>query len=140
MLTEHEGKRQFAYQDSSESPKWHIGVGRNIDADGGLGLSPEEIDFLLENDIVRSMKELANAFPWYSTLDEVRQDVLVMMAFNLGLPRLRGFNNALAACQAGDYEVCAAEMLDSRWHSQVGARARVLARMMATGEYPDGQA
>ena len=136
MLTEHEGKRQFAYQDSGD--KWHIGVGRNIDEGGGLGLSDDEIDFLLENDIVRCMKELANAFPWYSSLDEVRQDVLVMMAFNLGLTRLRGFNRALAACQAGDYEVCAAEMLDSRWAEQIGDRSRVLSTMMATGEYADG--
>lgn len=138
MLAEHEGRREFAYQDSSEPPKWHIGVGRNIDANGGIGLSNDEIDMLLDNDVVRVMRELANALPWYKQIDEVRQDVLVMMSFNLGLPRLLKFEKAIAAMQAGHFETAAAEMLDSRWHSQVGARARVLAAMMETGTYPDG--
>ena len=71
------------------------------------GISEDEINYLLENDIVRCMKECANAFPWYSQLDEVRQDVLVMLCFNMGLTRLRGFKNMLSALEQGDFEVSA---------------------------------
>tara|TARA_Y100000996_G_C22471481_1_gene622305 strand:+ start:610 stop:1020 length:411 start_codon:yes stop_codon:yes gene_type:complete len=134
MLTEHEGKRNHAYQIDG---KWHIGIGRNVDS-GGLGLSDEECDYLLDNDIVLYMREVANAFPWYNSMDETRQDVLVMMAFNLGLPRLRGFKLALAAMEAGDYEESARQMLDSLWSRQLPERSAILAEMMRTGEYPDG--
>ena len=71
MLEAHEGKRGHAYQDTGG--KWHIGIGRNIDP-SGLGLSDDEIEYLLDNDIVRVMKELAGSFSWCSNLDEVRSD------------------------------------------------------------------
>ena len=61
-----------------------------------------------------------------------------MMAFNLGLPRLRGFKLALAAMEAGDYEESARQMLDSLWSRQLPERSAILAEMMRTGEYPDG--
>lgn len=112
MLIEHEGKRNFAYQDGGA--KWHIGIGRNIDADGGLGLSDEECEYLLDADIVRFTRELAAAFPWFGLLDSVRQEALIMICFNLGLTRLRLFIKALDHLENGKFEESAAEFLDSR--------------------------
>ena len=134
MLEAHEGKRNKAYQDPGG--KWHIGIGRNIDP-SGLGLSDEEVLYLLDNDIVRVMRELAGAFPWYSQLDQTRQDALVMIAFNLGLTRLRKFEKALSALSVSNYSAAKIEFLDSLWSKQVGHRAEVLATMIETGEYPD---
>ena len=54
MLEAHEGKKSHAYQDVGG--KWHIGIGRNIDP-SGLGLADDEIEYLLDNDIVRVMRE-----------------------------------------------------------------------------------
>lgn len=136
MLELHEGKRDFGYMIDG---KLHIGIGRNIDVDGGLGLSDEEIRMLLDNDIVRTMRELAGSFEWYSQLDEVRQDALVMIAFNLGLTRLRKFVLALTALEQGNYVKAKIEFLDSLWSTQVGQRAVTLATMIETGEYPDGE-
>tara|TARA_R110002020_G_scaffold376479_1_gene587594 strand:- start:1343 stop:1771 length:429 start_codon:yes stop_codon:yes gene_type:complete len=136
MLELHEGKRDFGYMIDG---KLHIGIGRNIDVDGGLGLSDEEIGMLLDNDIVRTMRELAGSFEWYSQLDEVRQDALVMIAFNLGLTRLRKFVLALTALEQGNYVKAKIEFLDSLWSTQVGQRAVTLATMIETGEYPDGE-
>jgi lysozyme len=136
MLELHEGKRDFGYMIDG---KLHIGIGRNIDVDGGLGLSDEEIGMLLDNDIVRTMRELASSFSWYSQLDEVRQDALVMIAFNLGLTRLRKFVLALTALEEGNYVKAKIEFLDSLWSTQVGQRAVTLATMIETGEYPDGE-
>ncbi len=54
MLKRHEGEvksedgRHVAYQ--CPDGKWTIWVGRNVDEDGGIGLSDEEVDFLLKND------------------------------------------------------------------------------------------
>jgi lysozyme len=136
MLELHEGKKDFGYMIDG---KLHIGIGRNIDVDGGLGLSDEEIRMLLDNDIVRTMRELAGSFEWYSQLDEVRQDALVMIAFNLGLTRLRKFVLALTALEEGNYVKAKIEFLDSLWSTQVGQRAVTLATMIETGEYPDGE-
>ena len=100
-------------------------------------MSEDEVDLLLENDIVRFMRELANAFPWFGTLDEVRQEALIMICFNLGLTRLRKFVKALDHLENSRFEESAAEFLDSKWADQVGDRAIVLAEIIKTGKYPD---
>ena len=112
-----------------------VGVGRNIDEDGGLGLSVDEIEFLLKNDIKRCKQELIT-LPWFPEIDSVRQDALINLCFNLGITRLLGFKNALNAMSVGDYEKAAEEFLDSRWAVQVGNRALDVAHMIRTGEYP----
>jgi len=132
QLRIHEGVRKHVYLCSAGYET--IGVGRNI-ADSGLGLSDDEIDYLLENDITRCRKEL-ETYSWFSDLDEVRQDALINMCFNLGLSRLANFKNALSSMAVGAYADAAEHFLDSRWASQVGNRAQEVAHMIRTGEYP----
>ena len=134
MLKRHEGIRQFVYQCSAN--KLTIGVGRNIDKDGGIGLSLDEINYLLDSDIVRCLRELSG-FDWFSELDEVRQDAMVSICLNLGLPRLKGFELALNAMSLRLYDEAASEFLDSKWASQVGYRAKELSEMIRTGDYPE---
>ena len=133
MLKRHEGVETHAYTDSVG--KVTVGVGRNIDAKGGIGLSEEEIDFMLGNDIDRVEDELAANFSWFVDLTAAQYDAMVNLCFNLGLPRLLKFKKALAAMEAGDYATAADEFLDSRWAKQVGQRAIELTDMIETGEY-----
>ena len=133
MLKRHEGIETHAYTDSVG--KVTIGVGRNIDPNQGLGLSEEEISFMLGNDIDRVEDELYANFKWVIHLTEARYDAMVNLCFNLGLPRLLKFKKALAAMQAGDYATAADEFLDSRWAKQVGQRAIEITDMIETGEY-----
>ncbi len=132
QLRIHEGVRKHVYLCSAGYET--IGVGRNI-SESGLGLSDDEIDYLLENDINRCRKEL-EAYSWFSDLDDVRQDALINMCFNVGLSRLLNFKNALASMEAGQYDDAAEHFLDSRWAAQVGNRALEVAHMIRTGEYP----
>ena len=133
MLTRHEGKKNTPYEDTNG--QLHIGIGRNL---ASMGISDEECMVLLDNDLVRCMKECASAFPFFSTLDQTRQDVVVMLCFSMGLTRLRGFKLMLAALESGDTDTAAKEMVDSRWATQVGQnRSSELYSMMATGNYPD---
>jgi lysozyme len=134
QLRIHEGVETHAYE--CTAGKITVGVGRNIDPDGGLGLSESEINFLLKNDIYRSRKELSESFDWFDDLDEVRQDGMCNLHFNLGLTRLRGFQKALRFMESGDFLLASEEFLDSRWAEQVGNRADDVAQMIATGEYP----
>ena len=70
QLKRHEGVETHAYECSSG--KLTIGVGRNIDPEGGIGLSMDEIEYLLSNDILRCIKEISTEYPWFGDLDEVR--------------------------------------------------------------------
>ena len=135
MLKRHEGVETHAYECSEG--KVTVGVGRNIDQAGGMGLSDDEIDYLLQNDIERVVKELAAEYPWFSDLDDVRRDAMVDISFNLGATRLRLFKRALAAMETGNYKEAATEFLDSRWAKQVGGRALELTDMISSGEYAE---
>ena len=133
QIKRHEGLVKHAYQD--HLGYWTIGYGRLIDEKLGGGISIDEASFLLRNDITKCYNDLAYAHPWIDDLDAARRDVLINMCFNMGLTRLSKFVKTLAAIRAGEYEVAASEMLDSRWASQVGKRANELAEQMVTGEY-----
>jgi lysozyme len=131
QLRLHEGERLKPYR--CTAGKLTIGVGRNLE---DRGITAEESAMLLANDIAAEERELLRALPWVATLDEVRQRVLLDMAFNMGIAGLLGFKHTLATIQAGDYKRAATMMLDSRWAKQVGQRAERLSRMMATGATP----
>tara|TARA_Y100000385_G_scaffold106213_1_gene110084 strand:+ start:1765 stop:2199 length:435 start_codon:yes stop_codon:yes gene_type:complete len=132
MLKRHEGVRSHVYLCSAGYET--IGVGRNIAA-SGIGLSDDEVDYLLENDIVRVIKELSSEYPWFKNLDAVRKDAIIDIGFNLGATRLRGFRRALAAMDAADYKTASLEFLDSKWSRDVKGRSTELAYMIETGEY-----
>lgn len=130
MIKRHEGFRAKPYEDSVG--KTTIGWGRNLSDDG---ISVEEASLLLENDILAHTLD-AQKLPVFVKLDPVRQDVLIDMVFNMGLPRVLGFRKMLAALEVADWNEAAAEMRDSRWAMQVGNRALELAQMIRTGAYP----
>jgi len=135
MLKRHEGVETHAYECSEG--KVTVGVGRNIDKEGGIGLSDDEVDYLLQNDVERVIKELAAEYPWFSDLDDVRRDAMVDISFNLGATRLRLFKRALSAMEVGNYAEASTEFLDSKWARQVGGRALELTDMISSGEYAD---
>jgi lysozyme len=129
QLIQHEGFRRTPYIDSVG--KLTIGVGRNLD---DKGLSKAEIYQLLDNDIKIAEKDARALVSNFHILGDVRQRVLIDMAFNLGRARLAGFKKFLAAMELGDMVAARAEMLNSKWAVQVGSRAKRLAKMMLTGQ------
>ena len=138
-LTLDEGRRLLVYDDATGQPikpgsivKGHptIGVGRALDE---RGLSSEESELLLANDIKAFTRGLQQAYPWFSGITDVRQRVLVNMAFNIGLGGIAGFQGMLKAIASCDFDMAAAEMRDSEWFRQVGARAARLADAMSSG-------
>ena len=133
MLKVHEGVETYAYKCSEN--KTTIGVGRNVDKAGGLGLSDDEVDYLLQNDIDRVVSELDSEYYWFSDLDDVRQDAMTDISFNLGQTRLRAFKKALSAMSEGDWDEAADQFMDSRWSEQVGIRAKNLTEMIRSGSY-----
>ena len=129
MLQRHEGLRLKPYK--CTAGKLSIGYGRNLD---DMGISEVEAMVLLRHDIERCYDEL-NVFSWFSDLDQVRQEALIDMLYNLGLPTFLEFKKTLKYVAEGKYSQAAEEMLRSKWADQVGDRAKELAYMMDTGCY-----
>jgi len=123
-----EGYRQHPYKCSAN--KLTIGVGRNIEDNG---ISKEEALYLLRNDIMEVRVSLMR-FSWFNRLDDARQDAILNMAFNLGIPRFLSFKKMIEALIEMDYELAADEALDSKWATQVGERADRIARIIKHGK------
>lgn len=123
-----EGKRPKMYLDTVG--KWTAGIGRNI---SDRAFSEDEIQLMLSNDINLAAKDVRQLVPGFDNLDDVRQEVLVNMSFNLGYDRLSGFKKFLAAVNSSEFATASLEMLDSKWAKQVGARAVRLSNAMRTG-------
>ena len=126
-LTRDEGMRKKPYHCTAD--KLTIGIGRNLD---DVGISEEEAQFLLKNDIKRAVED-AKKFVWYDDLSPARKRVIINMLFNIGLGRFKQFKKTIQYISVGDYSSAAVEMLDSRWANQVGVRAKRLSKMMKEG-------
>lgn len=103
-----------------------IGYGRNLET---KGISEEEAEYLLRNDMEVVVAALNDRIPWWNNLPDHKRIVLASMAYQLGVGGLLKFQNMLAAAEDGDDQRVVAEMRDSRWHRQTTARAEELARL-----------
>ena len=129
QLERDEKRSPILYYDTLNVPT--IGIGRNL----RRGLAEDEIDYLFKNDYNLHLEDLLKAFPWAEKLDEARLGALLNMAFNLGIPKLSGFKNMLAALKAGEFKAAAAHALNSSWASQVHGRAVRIAKQFEIGEW-----
>ena len=125
QLIRHEGLRLAPYQ--CTAGKLTIGVGRNLDDNG---ITEEEAMMLLDADIANCAAELTINMPWWNQQPVPVKQVLLNMAFNLGLPTLMQFRKFLTHLQTGELSRAAEEMLDSKWARQVGGRAVELSEMV----------
>jgi lysozyme len=127
-LKRDEGVELKAYQDTVGI--WTIGIGRNLQ---DVGVSMDEAEYMLANDIDVAVGELQRTFGWFESLSDARQRVCVNMCFNLGLSRLLGFKKFIAAMAIGDWKTAGVEMLDSKWSRQVGVRSTRLKDLLLEG-------
>ena len=131
LLRLHEGFVSHAYEDSTPEKYLTIGYGRLVDSRLGGGISQQEAEYLLANDVKNCLKILSKEIDAWSELSENRKIVLINMYFNLG-NRLFKFKNMLNALHAKNYVEAADQMLDSKWAEQVKGRAQDLAHIMKT--------
>ncbi len=130
QLKRHEGVKLKPYKCSAG--KLTIGVGKNIE-DNGITL--EEAEYLLQNDIAEARSQLLNSFPWMSTLNDARISAMINFTFNVGIGTVKKFKNALEHLKNREFDEAATEMLDSRWSEQVGARSKEITDQIRTGKW-----
>ena len=111
-----------------------IGWGHNIEDNG---LSDRAAELILTEDLQAAQKEVVANFDGWDNCNFVRKSVLIDMCFNMGWGRLSAFKRMFKAIDDSDWTQAAAEMKDSNWYNQVGLRAKVLEKMMLTGEYQE---
>lgn len=113
------------YYDSRKVPT--LGIGHNI-RDRPISIQAAEVIF---NDDLREVEEeLAQVWPFASSLSEARYGVVLNMAFNLGTNGLAKFHRFRAALEEGDWNRACDEMRESDWFVQVGDRVLRLIRQM----------
>ena len=132
MVKRHEGFSKWAYL--CTAGKQTIGYGRNIDKNGGPGITEAEALILLSNDLQRINTAASQEFPWFSGLNEPRQAAIIDMIYNLGVAGFRTFKQTISCIESGDYVGASEKMLISTWAKQVGKRAIELAEIIRTGE------
>lgn len=133
--------RFIVYDDATGQPivpgyavKGHPTIGYGIALDV-RGISLAEALFLLHDGETDFWNQIIAALPWAVSLDPIRQCALLSMAYNLGVPGLLGFHNALSCMQASDWAGVLAALKASEWWEQVGQRAVRIGQMFLTGQY-----
>lgn len=133
QLRDEEGEVLHAYEDHLGYVT--IGIGRLLDKRKGGGITSEESSYLLNNDITKFERLLDKSLPWWRSLTEPRQAVILGMAFQMGIDGLMGFKNTLSMVKSGDYVGAAANMLASKWAKQTPERAKRMSEQMRTSEW-----
>ena len=136
-LKEDEGCKHEIYLDHLGLPTFGIGhlvtewdeeYGKPV----GTPVSEERVNNCFKVDVEGTISECQKLFNNFDDLPEEVQKICANMMFNMGRPRLSGFKKFIAALENKDWQECAVQMEDSRWHKQVTNRAnRLISRMRA---------
>lgn len=138
-LKEHEGYRQYPYEDTKGILT--VGIGFNLDH---VGFSLEESLAVLKMRTDKLEKDL-NKYSWFTVLSRARKDIIVNMVYNMGINKVLGFKGMIRAIILKDFELAAKEMLyrdakdqskgKSGYYLDVKGRAEELATLMVRGDY-----
>jgi lysozyme len=120
-LKRHEGFRAIPYKDTVGV--WTFGHGLTY-------ITEKESDVVVRMRVAAIKATLQDEI---KHLNPTRQNVIINMAYNLGINGLRKFRHMWAAIKREDYDTAATEMLNSKWARQVGNRATELSEIMREG-------
>ena len=128
MLADEEGFSELPYRDTKGL--WSFGIGFCLER---TYITPEQWKYLLDRELieVRITREgaeyltqqrlgiiesgVSRLFKNWDDLNEVRRNVLLSMAYQMGVEGLAKFVKMRAAIERGDFAEAAREGLDSRW-------------------------
>lgn len=113
--------------------KLTIGVGLNLEANP---LCDHAISIQLDHDIAKATEGAKSILreDW-DKLNDVRQEVLTQMVFQMGVTGVKGFRNALRCIREGNFQQAGTHMLASKWARQTPVRAKRLIKAMRQGNY-----
>ena len=133
-----EGCKLTAYPDPiTHADPWTIGYGATgPDIKEGTVWTQQQADDDLVERVDELAQQLAAHLPWLAALNPVRQDVLINIAYNIGLAGLLRWPVTLGAVGHGDYVTAAADIRNNKvWASQVHDRCTRCAKAMETASW-----
>jgi lysozyme len=137
LIMHQEGYRSYPYDDQTglrvKAPAGKITIGFGLNLDDGFDIGLAKI--ILSYQLDKIINQLTVSLAFYSALDEVRQAVLVSMAFNMGLDGLFAFKEMLGSLKAGHYPDAVTELNQSNLPKQVPRRTAELSEMLQKGEW-----
>jgi lysozyme len=140
-LLAHEGLRLQVYDDATGRPivagsrvigNPTIGVGTLLSSPGGI--TEAEAEYLLRNRVNAAIAGVKHLVPDMRAANDARFDVLVEMAFQMGVDGLAKFTNTLRAVREKRWDDAADGMLASLWAKQTPGRAKTLSQIMRSGK------
>ncbi|POU03613.1 lysozyme [Escherichia sp. ESNIH1] len=87
------------------------------------------------DNVTRDCRSNPSIYAAMQKCNPARQDILISMAYQMGVAGLAGFKNTLALIAAGKFTEAANGMLSSKWARQTPNRAHRHAEVMRTGTY-----
>lgn len=142
ILNFEEGFRAKPYIDTEGYPT--VGTGFLI---GPKGAALSNYQFTLPkaasdawlDELVKARKEAMNKngviLNALRSCNDARSDVLISMAYQMGVNGLAAFKNTLAMVAAKNFDGAAAGMMNSLWARQTPSRAKRHAEVMRSGSY-----
>jgi lysozyme len=145
-VSHNEGFRAAPYKDTEGL--WTFAIGRCLETNPltsaewkylldthqlSVSISKTAANWLMIRQLDACEQQCMLVFDFWNDLNEVRQDALVEMCYQMGMERLQGFKKMLAAIRSKNWPVVNAEALDSRWARQTPERAKRTARQLSTG-------
>ena len=97
-----------------------------------LELDEDICDMILERQVAKLVERREKNLPYLPSLPKDAQDVLIEMAYQMGVSGLLKFKKTLMYVESKDYKDASVEMLDSRWAKQTPNRAKKLSDIMAS--------
>ncbi len=127
LILGHEGHRSKIYEDTRGNRT--IGIGLNLEN----GISIDLSRVILKFQVTEIREQLKYKIPAFNSLSATRQDVLISVAFNLGISGLMKFKKMLAAIEEGNFKRASMELLDSSAARELHNRYNELAEMLKHG-------
>lgn len=124
-IADHEGFSPSAYPDPlTKGVPYTFGHGLTT-------ITESESLMLVQNRITSITASLSLKLPYWNDIPEDGKEVLVEMAYQMGVLGLLSFKKTLSSVKNKDYVGASQQMLNSLWARQTPKRAQTLARKMA---------
>lgn len=130
-------KDNYKYIKTMKSTKNGIVVGYEYNI-SKYGITEEAASYVLEK-MIEDERSKMEKYTWFNNLDDVRQDAVINLAFNLGTFGLLKFKKTISHLEAGRYDSAYNSLLftsrgtKTLYYRQVKGRAKEIAEQLKTG-------
>lgn len=97
---------------------------------GSQQITEKDAEILLQHGMQQALNDAREYLPNFDSQPLKVKGILVDMSYNLGLTKLKKFEEMRSGLLARDYEYAKEHMIRSKWYKQVGNRSRKLVSMM----------